>query len=132
MKGDWYSQNFLDVMEISVIGGKKNTKADARNNSDREFSKITYHQCQSGGWYKNGIISKYTLNGKFLGNPSINYLQTDHLNNEKMFLGHNNRAKFHVHKLQQIYIGFSVGIRHIIFSQHFCSLYSKLSYTFSQ
>jgi len=48
------------------------------------------------------------------GGPSINYLQTDNLNNENMFPSHNIWKDFGVDKLKQLYIGFTVGT-HFIF-----------------
>lgn len=45
--------------------------------------------------------------------PSINYLNTDNVNNKKMFPGNNIWKKYEEDKLQQLYIAFSAGIHYV-------------------
>ena len=48
------------------------------------------------------------------GGPSINYMETDYLDNKSMFPSNNIWKKYTDDKLQQVYLGFSVGT-HFLF-----------------
>lgn len=48
------------------------------------------------------------------GGPSINYMETDHTDNKSMFPSNNIWKKYRDDKLQQVYLGFSVGT-HFLF-----------------
>lgn len=51
---------------------------------------------------------------EIFGGPSINYMETDHADNKSMFPGNNIWKKYTDDKLQQVYLGFSVGT-HFLF-----------------
>lgn len=51
---------------------------------------------------------------EIFGGPSINYMKTDHAGNKKMFPSNHIWKKYTDDKLQQVYVGFSVGT-HFIF-----------------
>lgn len=51
---------------------------------------------------------------EIFGGPSINYMETDQIRNKSMFPGNNIWRKYTDDKLQQVYLGFSVGT-HFLF-----------------
>jgi hypothetical protein len=51
---------------------------------------------------------------EFFGGPTLNYLQTDDLNNANMFPANSLWKNWSASKLQQLYIGYQVGVQFIL------------------
>jgi hypothetical protein len=51
---------------------------------------------------------------EIFGGPSVNYLQTDNLENANLFPGNSLWKNWGASKLQQVYIGYQVGVQFIL------------------
>ena len=85
-----------------------NNEIKNANNIAKEKNSVSHSSFSIMPAYK--ILPNWEL---FVG-PSINYLESDNVANKEMFPGANLWKKFTDNKLQQLYLGFSVGT-HIIF-----------------
>lgn len=68
----------------------------------------------AGTFYTNYALLpafRLTRNFEIFGGPSMNYMQSDNLKNKDMFPNHSLWKKYSDTRLQQIYIGYQVGIQ---------------------
>lgn len=77
---------------------------------------VTNNFSEKPTFYTNyALMPAIRLNPHFeiFGGPSLNYLQSDDPDNQKLFPGHSLWKRFNTSVLKQIYIGYQVGVQYI-------------------
>lgn len=103
------------VMEAG-LGGHINICPSFRINNELKSNFTTFTDNENTMHASFSIMPAFraTPQWEIFAGPSVNYLNTDNVSNEKMFTSHNIWRKFSVSRLQQVNFGFSVGT-HFLF-----------------
>ncbi len=116
--GVGYNHKLVDedfVMEAG-FGGHINISSRFRINNELKSVFTTFTGDENTMHASFSIMPAFKVMPRWeiFAGPSVNYLNTDNVGNEKMFTSHNIWRKFSVSRLQQVNLGFSVGT-HFLF-----------------